>query len=123
MNILLRHSRALAFIAIAAVAGATAPASRAHEDKPPAHEPGATKTGTAAQAKAACPLATCVVSDEELDHVGTSVEYFYQPAGQPDRLVIFCCKDCIADFEKEPAKYLAKLDEAAAAKAKPAAKK
>ena len=70
-----------------------------------------------AKAKADYPLTTCVVSGDKLGVMGESVEYIYKEKGQPDRTVMFCCKDCIADFEKEPAKYLQKLDEAAAAKA------
>ena len=50
--------------------------------------------------------------------MGGPVDYFYKVAGQPDRLIRFCCNDCVKDFEKEPAKFLAKIDEAAAAKAK-----
>ena len=61
-------------------------------------------------AKAAYPLKTCVVSDEKLGGMGKPVTYVYQRAGQPDRTVMFCCKACIRKFEKEPAKYLAKLD-------------
>lgn len=71
-------------------------------------------------AKAAYPLTTCVVSGDKLEpsSMGGPVDYTYKQAGQPDRLVRFCCKDCVKDFEKEPAKYLKKIDEAAAAKAK-----
>jgi len=32
--------------------------------------------------------------------------------------VRFCCKDCIAQFEKDPQKYLKIIDDAAAAKSK-----
>ena len=70
-----------------------------------------------ADAKAAYPLTTCVVSGDKLGgDMGAPVDYVYKEKGKPDRLVRFCCKDCIADFEKEPAKYLKKLDEAAAGK-------
>lgn len=41
------------------------------------------------------------------------MKYVYQQPGKPDRVVEFCCKDCINDFKKDPAKYLAKLDAAA----------
>jgi hypothetical protein len=83
------------------------------------------KSPVAAQsATAAYPLTTCVVSGDALGEMGHPVDYVYQEAGKPDRLVRFCCKDCIKDFKKDPAKYLKKLDEAeaAAAKAKPTAK-
>ena len=76
---------------------------------------------TVAQLKAAKPVGNklCPVSGEKVGgSMGKPVEYAYKQAGKPDRLVFFCCKDCIRDFEKEPAKYLAKLDAAAAAKAK-----
>ena len=72
-----------------------------------------------AKAKADYPVTTCIVSGDKLGAMGESVEYIYKEKGQADRTVLFCCKDCIADFEKEPAKYLKKLDEAAAAKAAP----
>lgn len=60
------------------------------------------------------PLTTCVVSGDKLGEMGDPVKYTYRQPGQPDRVVEFCCKDCIADFEKDPAKYLAQLDAAAA---------
>jgi hypothetical protein len=79
----------------------------------------ADKPAATDSAKAAYPLTTCLVSDEKLEgDMGGPVDYIHKEAGKPDRLVRFCCKSCIKDFEKEPAKYLKKLDEAAAAKAK-----
>lgn len=66
------------------------------------------------------PLKTCVVSDEALGSMGDSVKYVHKEAGKPDRVVRFCCEGCIDDFKKEPAKFLKKLDAAAAKK--PAAK-
>ncbi len=66
------------------------------------------------------PLDTCMVSGDKLGgDMGKSVDLIYR-----NRLVRFCCGDCIKDFQKEPAKYLKILDEAAAkkaAEAKPAA--
>jgi len=50
------------------------------------------------------PLSTCIVSDEKLGEMGKPVMVDYK--GQQ---VGFCCKSCIGDFEKDPAKYLAKL--------------
>ena len=61
---------------------------------------------------------TCVVSGDKLGEMGKPVEYLYKQAGKPDRVIQLCCKDCIADFEKAPAKYLAQLDSAAAKAAK-----
>jgi hypothetical protein len=69
----------------------------------------------AAKERATYPLGVCVTSDEKLGSMGKAPEYIYRVAGQPDRLVMFCCAGCDEDFLKEPAKYLAKID---AAKAK-----
>lgn len=70
-------------------------------------------------AKADYPLTTCVVSGDELKEgsMGGPIDYIHKQTGKPDRLVRFCCKDCIKDFKKDPAKYLKKIDDAAAAKA------
>lgn len=50
------------------------------------------------------PLTTCIVSDEKLGEMGKPVMVDYK--GQQ---VAFCCKSCLGDFDKEPAKYLEKL--------------
>ena len=71
----------------------------------------------AAKARKEYPLDVCVTSDEKLGSMGKSPEYIYRVAGQPDRLVVFCCEGCEEDFLKEPAKYLAKIDAAKAAMA------
>src|SRR5204862_5624524 len=53
-------------------------------------------------------LKTCVVSDEPLGgEMGEPVDYLYGT-----RLVRFCCKRCPSKFEKDPAPFLAKLDQA-----------
>lgn len=58
--------------------------------------------------KASYPLTTCVVSGEKLGgEMGASVDYVFA-----NRLVRFCCKDCVKDFRKEPSKYTAKIDAA-----------
>jgi len=60
------------------------------------------------------PLDKCVVSDEKLGEMGKP--YVFKHEG---REVQLCCKDCLKDFKKDPAKYMKKLDEAEAkAKAK-----
>lgn len=74
------------------------------------------------KAKAAYPLKTCVVSDEQLGEMGDPIDFVYEQTGQPPRLVRFCCKHCKGDFLKDPAKFLKTIDEAAA-KAAPAPKK
>ena len=53
------------------------------------------------------PLDTCVVSGDKLGAMGEPVVYEYK-----GRKVKFCCKGCIKDFEKDPAKYLEKIDNA-----------
>ena len=55
------------------------------------------------------PLDKCVVSDEKLGEMGKPVEYVHE-----GREIKFCCKDCIKDFKKDPAKYVKKLEEAEA---------
>ena len=69
-----------------------------------------------AKARAQYPAPSCIVSGEHLE-AGKIVEYVYKQEGQPDRLVRFCCHKCEARFKANPAKYLEKLDAAAAAKA------
>ncbi|MBL9152873.1 MAG: hypothetical protein JNK37_10320 [Verrucomicrobiales bacterium] len=50
------------------------------------------------------PLKTCIVTDNELGSMGRAVTKVYD--GQE---IKFCCKPCVAKFEKNPAKYLSKL--------------
>lgn len=63
------------------------------------------------------PLATCVVSGGKLGEMGDAVKYDYK-----GREIRFCCQGCIKTFEKDPAKYLKLLDDAAAKKQAEAAK-
>ena len=50
------------------------------------------------------PLTTCVVSGEKLDSMGDPYVF------TDDRMVVrLCCESCLDDFNKEPAKYMAKL--------------
>ena len=60
----------------------------------------------AAQRKA-YPLKVCLVEGSELGSMGEPAEYVHE-----GRLVLFCCKGCIEDFQAEAAKYLAQLDKA-----------
>ena len=50
------------------------------------------------------PLTTCIVSGENLGEMGKPVLINHQ--GQQ---VGFCCDSCVGKFQKDPAKYLAKL--------------
>lgn len=50
------------------------------------------------------PLTTCVVSGEKLGSMGDPVVFVH--SGQEIKL---CCKNCRADFDKDPGKFMAKL--------------
>lgn len=63
------------------------------------------------------PLDTCLVSGEKLGTMGKPYVFTYE-----GREIRFCCKGCMKDFKKDPAKYLKKLDDAAKAAADKAAK-
>ena len=53
------------------------------------------------------PLEKCVVSDEKLGEHGKP--YVFTNDGQEGKL---CCKDCLADFKKDKAKYMKKIQSA-----------
>jgi YHS domain-containing protein len=55
------------------------------------------------------PLKTCVVSDEKLGEMGDA--YVFVREGREIKL---CCKSCLKDFKKDPAKYIKKIEEAEA---------
>ena len=67
------------------------------------------KTHEATQTAAAkpYPLDTCVVSGEKLGEHGKP--YVFVHDGQEVKL---CCKDCLADFNKDPQKYMARINTA-----------
>jgi YHS domain-containing protein len=46
---------------------------------------------------------TCPVSGEKVGEMGPPVTIDYQ-----GKKVAFCCESCVAKFQKDPAKYLAK---------------
>jgi len=50
------------------------------------------------------PLKTCIVTDNALGSMGDEQRITHQ-----GREIKFCCKACIAKFQKNPAKYLSKL--------------
>lgn len=58
-------------------------------------------TGAAARSY---PKDTCIVTDNKLGSMGTPLTKVYG-----DQEVKFCCKPCVAKFEKDPQKYLSKL--------------
>jgi hypothetical protein len=70
----------------------------------------ASATGLAAETKKPAkpyPLKTCLVTGEDLGGMGDPYVFTYK-----DREIKLCCKGCLKKFEKEPAKYVKKLDEA-----------
>lgn len=70
-------------------------------------------SGLAAEKKAEklkpYPLKTCIISGDKLGEMGDPFVYAYE-----GREIKFCCKGCLKDFKKDPAKYLKKIDEEAA---------
>jgi YHS domain-containing protein len=64
----------------------------------------------AAQQRSFYPLETCVASGEKLGgEMGPAIDYVYH-----NRLVRLCCKSCVPQFKKDPAKYIGLLDKAVA---------
>ncbi len=55
-------------------------------------------------AQSTYPLTTCVVSGDKLGAMGSPVSITYKGTE-----IRFCCHDCVASFNENPAKYLAKL--------------
>lgn len=60
-----------------------------------------------AESSSAYPLDTCLVSGEKLGSMGEPVVILHQ-----GREVRFCCEHCQPKFEKAPAEFLKKLDQA-----------
>ncbi len=54
-------------------------------------------------------LDTCAVSDEKLGEMGKP--YVFTHEGRELKL---CCKSCLKDFKKDPAKYVKKVEQAEA---------
>ena len=55
------------------------------------------------------PLKTCIVTDEKLGEMGDAYVFVHE-----GREIKLCCKSCLKDFKKDPAKYIKKLEEAEA---------
>jgi YHS domain-containing protein len=53
------------------------------------------------------PLKKCVVSDEDLGSMGKPVKVTHDGTD-----VYLCCKSCLKDFNKAPAKFVAKVKSA-----------
>jgi len=54
-------------------------------------------------------LKNCIVSGDKLGEMGEPYVFEYE-----GRQIKFCCKGCVKDFKKEPAKYIKKIEEAEA---------
>src|SRR5882724_9533177 len=52
-------------------------------------------------------LKTCITDDEKLGSMGDPVVFVHER-----REIKFCCEGCRADFKKDPAKYIKKLEKA-----------
>ena len=52
-------------------------------------------------------LKTCPVSDEKLGEMGDPYVFTYK-----DREIKLCCKDCKKDFDKNPEKFVKKIEKA-----------
>ncbi len=59
-------------------------------------------------------LKTCIVSGEKLGgDMGDPVVLVYGATkSDPGREIKFCCKSCMPDFNKDPKKFLKKIDDA-----------
>ena len=100
----------LAATLVLGAAGCSSPECCKPEEKPAAAAPAeAAASGEIREVKPSkdYPLEKCVVSGEELDEMGEPVAIVYQGVE-----VQFCCRNCIAEFKKDPNKYLAKLEAA-----------
>jgi len=54
-------------------------------------------------------LKTCIISGDKLGEMGDPFVYAYK-----GREIKFCCKGCLKDFNKDPEKYIKKIEEAEA---------
>ena len=52
-------------------------------------------------------LKTCIVSGEKLGEMGSPYVFVHE-----GREIKLCCKNCLKDFNKEPAKYVKKIEDA-----------
>jgi YHS domain-containing protein len=89
----MKHSKLIAGMILTAALVAFAPASRAED------------TNAVAASVKPDLLTTCPVSGDKLGgDMGKPYVFVYQ--GQE---VKFCCPDCKAEFDKDPAKFIAKI--------------
>lgn len=63
------------------------------------------------------PIKTCVATGEDLagdGGIAEAKEFIFMQPGKPGRLIRFCCGKCQPKFERDPAKYLKIIGQAAA---------
>jgi YHS domain-containing protein len=92
----------LLLVSILAAGAFAAEAPKPSEPKPAAPAPATPKP---------YPLKTCIVSDNDLDSMGEQTSIVHE-----GRVIKFCCQPCVAKFQKNPAKYLPKIEEKPAKK-------
>lgn len=87
-------------------------------------DPTASQQAQIDELKKTYPLTTCPVSGDPLDSAemgGKPVDYLYTQKNadgtETQRLVRFCCKDCLVKFKRNPDKYLKVIDQAQPKKA------
>lgn len=94
-----------AAIAVVALLVATGCGGK-HDHSSHSHGSAASESAATTGAKP-YPLSKCIVTDEAFDH---GKPYTFVHKGQEIKL---CCKDCLEDFNKEPAKYLNRIEDEA----------
>ena len=99
---------AAAFLATAAIVTYVYADDVKHEAAHTTQQAAAVKVADSTTLKA-YPLDYCIISGEKLGEMGDPVVREYE-----GREVKFCCKMCIGKFEKDPSKYFAQIDSAAA---------
>ena len=106
-----KHTTTMLAAFVAAASILIIPALRAHEGHEHKDKKTPKTTEPAKPAKPAKPgvkpytLTTCIVSDDKLGEMGKPVVFEYK--GQEIKL---CCKGCRKDFDKDPARFLKKLE-------------
>ena len=95
---IMKSTHIIAIALAATFASFSGPTALASENHPQAKEE---KKETTKPYK----LETCIVSDDKLGEMGKPFVFVHE--GQEIKL---CCKSCRKDFDKDPAKYLKKLE-------------
>ena len=81
-------------------------ACKSSSDDHSGHDHGSAGTSGSTAGVKPYPLKTCIMTDEAFDH---GKPYTFVHNGQEIKM---CCDGCKPDFDKDPAKYLKKLETA-----------